>query len=127
MQLADIIINDGAATPVARTFVAMKGQNGNTPTTWYNKPVTQPIGWVALTHSMAQTAQGSFKLKVKVVNPQVDATVATNVVLVSTCIASVDISFPPNTSDADRANTLAYIANYLTVRKTDILSLTPYY
>ncbi|DAD51038.1 coat protein [ssRNA phage SRR6960551_6] len=126
-QLADISILDGTASPVARSFVAMKSQNGNIPSAWYYKPVTQPIGWVALTHSMTQTSQGAFKLKVKVSHPQVDDTNASNVVLLSTCIASCEVTFPPNTSDTDRANTLAFMANFLTDKKAEILSLTPYY
>lgn len=126
-QLADVNINDGAATPVSRLFVAMKAQTGSNPSAWYYKPVSQPIGWVALTHSLSETSQGSFKTKVKVVNPQVDTTNPARVELISTCIASVDITFPPNASDLDRANTLAYLANYLTTRKADILSLTPYF
>lgn len=83
---ASLVLNDGLATPVARTFVPRIPYGGpNQPAVWVYKAGVSPLAWPRIEVTMKRTTNGSTKVTPKVVVPYVTNDAVAGPKLVSTC------------------------------------------
>lgn len=121
-QIAPLSINNGAATPVAISFVVESGQQGQTsPATWYGKLSSAVNGWLKLT-AMKRKTPGSkatkvvFKTempKMAVMGVAADGSTPAPT-RVSTGYVETTYTVPDNFEDLDRANMYAFHTGFLT-------------
>lgn len=134
--ISALTINDGSATPVAKTFAVQQGQQGVTPASWLEKTADVYAGFIRLTTvcNRAQKAKAT-KVSVKLALPKlavmgVSAAGSTPApTTTSVGYATLEFSVPDNFTAADRANLHAYIVNAASQAaiKAQVLQLEPVY
>lgn len=119
--IANIVINDGQATPVAHTFapVTIDAQG---VAKWADRSGGISVGFPVLTYSLKDPKSGSssYKLTAKVVLPVLEQTspsTATGIQPAPTVgynlIANIELVLPERSNLQDRKNLIAYVRNYL--------------
>jgi len=112
-QLANVVINDGASTPVAHTYTPMDIV-GNVARLVESNGV--PVGNNVLTTSLTKTAAGRWKpvlkLQLPIVQTQTINGVSTPVV-VRTAFANVEMSFDGTSTAQERKDAIALLTNAL--------------
>lgn len=112
-ELNNVVINDGAATPVAHTF---KPRNVADGIATLVESTGVPLADKRLTLSIQRTAQSRAKPTIKLVSPVVqDATVngVTKPTIVRTAYADITFNFDPSSSTQERKDVVAQIRNLL--------------
>lgn len=110
--IGNIVVNDGAATPVAHTFAPVT-TNG-TVAELANRTATTPKGFENLQLSLAKPAgpTQAYKFRAGFYDP-VEATVDGAVTVVRNNSADIRINFAPDSTSQERLDTLAMMANLL--------------
>jgi len=127
--LANIVINDGAATPVAHTFNP-NGKDGNGVNYFYDRALGVAVGFPRISIDMktpsvagprtASSVDRVYRVKAKVVVPVLESTSAatgTGITPAPTkaydVTANIEFVIPERAALADRENILAYAKNLL--------------
>lgn len=119
-QIANLVLNDGAATPVAHTFTP----NGvkNAIAKWQDRSSGIPVGYPTVTFSLREPTKASKATKIiaKVVVPALEVTspsTSTGIQPAPTkayeCLCNIELVLPERSTQQDRRNLLAYVKNYL--------------
>lgn len=119
----NIVVNDRAATPVAHTFTP----NGKTPTGWdsFTEKTPVTIGNPALNLRLAQ-GNGRYKPAMKLIVPVVQTQTINGVstpVVVRTAFADVSFNFDGLSTEQERKDAVAFVANALAANQTMINAL----
>ena len=112
-ELNNVVINDGAATPVAHTFKPRAVANGIATLV---ESTGVPLADKRLTLSIQRTAQSRAKPTIKFAMPVVqDATVngVTKPTIVRTAYADITFNFDPSSSTQERKDLVAQVRNLL--------------
>lgn len=126
--IAALVINDGAATPVAHTFspVTTSGSKAE----WADRSSTTPAGNRKLNHEVLPPAgqRTTNKISIGVYNPT-EALVDGVTIVVHGCSVGLTLNFPPESTVQERTDTLAYISNMLAnaTVKTSIINIEPFW
>lgn len=92
-QIKNIIVKDGATTPVDRTFVPLTSQNGETPAMWVFRNVSVRLGDQIISQSVRYNTQTKKrKVRIKLDLPEVKA-VGIDAVPTIVGVASFDGTF----------------------------------
>jgi len=120
-QLANIVINDGQATPVAHTFSPVNiDVNGVAKLADRSGGIS--IGFPILTLSVRSPSKGTpnYKVMGKLTVPTLEATspsTSTGIqpapTVAYSCLATFEFVLPERCTLAERSNVLAYLKNYL--------------
>lgn len=119
--IANVVINDGQATPVSHTFapVTIDAQG---VAKWADRSGGISVGFPTLSYSLKSPtgSSKSYKMTAKVVLPVLEQTspsTATGIQPAPTVaynlIANVEMVLPERSTAQDRKNLLAYVKNYL--------------
>ncbi len=121
-QIANIVINDGKATPVAHTFAPVTSSDPNGVAVWTDRASGVAVGFPVVTLKLRAPVKGSrvYKLTSKVKLPVLNVTspstgsgiqplpsVAYNIE------ANIEFVMPEASLLADRKDFFAYVKNYL--------------
>jgi hypothetical protein len=121
-QIANIVINDGKATPVAHTFGPVTSSDPNGVAVWTDRATGVAVGFPVLTMKLRAPSKGSrnYKLTSKVKLPVLNVTspstgtgiqplpsVAYNIE------ANIEFVLPEASLLADRKDFFAFVKNYL--------------
>jgi hypothetical protein len=112
-QLANLVINDGATTPVAHTFKPRSIENGVTTLV---ESAGSPVGESRITLSHTRNQSGRIRATIKVSRPVVqDATVngVTRPTLVRAAYADLTFNFDATSSTEERRDMVAMLKNAL--------------
>ena len=112
-QLANIVINDGAATPVAHTFTPRDIVNG---VGTLIESTGIPIGDNRLSLGLTRTSAGRYKPTVKLVLPIVQTQTVNGVsspVVVRTAYAELSFNFDATSTTQERKDAVALSKNAL--------------
>jgi len=111
--IAALTINNGAATPVAKTFNPVSNRDGIAR--WAERSSGISLGFPTLSFSLREPKPGSrsYKLVAKVVLPVLDLTIPSSPTKAYDCLATVEMVMPEKSTLADRNDLLAYVKNYL--------------
>jgi len=110
--ISTMVLADGQATPVNKTFSVIKAQSGqDSPARWAEQSTGLYAGFLQVTSLVRRTSNKSTKIQVKVTLPKL-STDGTNTVI-HTGIASVDVTIPDTMSLQERKDIRAFIANAL--------------
>lgn len=121
-QIANIIINDGQATPVARTFAVQRAQVGDdSPAEFYEKTAGSINGYLRLSVLTRRAKVGnSFKTQIKIALPVLETVSGTSPTgyapapsLAYTSLATVEFTHPERSTLQNRKDLLAFVANVL--------------
>jgi hypothetical protein len=116
MALSNIVIADGATTPVNHTYVPQNGQIGNTPATWFEKIVSfSSLAWRRVTSLVQLSAKptGDHKCSMQIHVPFV-RTVDGSEVLDGTISSYVTMVIPANlATDVNLKDIKALTANLM--------------
>jgi hypothetical protein len=119
--IANILINDGQATPVSHTFAPVTIDSAGVAK-WADRSGGISIGFPTLSYSLKSPTKGSssYKLQAKVVLPileQTSPSTATGIqpapTIAYSLIGNVELVLPERSVLLDRNNLLAYVRNYL--------------
>lgn len=84
---ANLVLSNGAATPVSKTFTPYSPYGGkDRPAVWLLKEGTSPLAHVRIEISMTRNQQGTTRVTPKVIVPYVTNDVSAGPKLVSKCI-----------------------------------------
>jgi hypothetical protein len=134
--IANVVINDGAASPVAHTFspVSIVGDLAKLA----DRSGGIAIGFPVITQSIRSPGNGlrTYKVMMKVSVPTLDVVAGSTTAgtiaapsLAFTCLANVEFVLPERSSLSERKNILAYVRNYLatSVAASAVQDLEPLY
>lgn len=113
--IGNIVINDGATTPVAHTFSPV-GINSDNVAFWDDRSPAYPVGFNSLSASLRKPSNGSatknYKAQLKLVLPtlEVGATVPTKAY---DCLVNIEFVMPQQASLQNRKDLLALTKNAL--------------
>lgn len=116
-QLANLVLTDRAATPVAHTFTPADIKNGVGTVV---KSTGVPIGDMKYTIGSAVTSGGRRKITLKLAIPQVQTQTINGVstpVVVRTAYAEATFSFDPSSSEQERNDIVGMFADSLGTAK----------
>lgn len=119
--IANVVINDGQATPVSHTFapVTIDAQG---VAKWADRSGGISVGFPTLSYSLKNPTGNSksYKLTAKVMLPVLEQTspsTATGIQPAPTVaynlLANIEMVLPERSTAQDRKNLLAYVKNYL--------------
>lgn len=119
--IANVVINDGLATPVAHTFapVTIDAQG---VAKWADRSGGISVGFPTLSYSLKNPTGNSksYKMTAKVTLPVLEQTspsTSTGIqpapVVGYNLIANIEIVLPERSTTQDRKNLLAYVKNFL--------------
>lgn len=115
MAISNIVIKNGASTPVDTTFETHLGQSGqDAPATWYEKTAGYPAGFqpITLLVTRSKGAKPATKVKLQVKCPKL--VVADGLQTIGhTVMADVTFTLPDTAAQLERDNILAYVTNVL--------------
>jgi len=114
-SILNVVINDGAATPVARTFEAYLGQNGALePATWLEKTNPMFLGYKKITLLVTRSngSAGATKVTGKIEDPRTVTSALGVVTIQHRALFSFSFVLPDTMSSADRDDILAYAKNF---------------
>lgn len=122
--ITQIVLNDGASTPVAHTFVPMTPQTGAiastlTPALWYSKDADSVAGYQRLNASVGRNGNGMYKALVdlaipRLASPSASCCTDTNVPSVTDeHLVNVRFTLPPTGTSQLRKNLRVELINYL--------------
>lgn len=114
--IANITLNDGLATPVARTFTVEAGYRGpDIPAVWLYRHATTPLGHVRLELHKRRNSNGTERIGCKIFVPYVTTDAVAGPKLVSKCIFdefSGGIVKPENATQAQIDDLVAFEKNF---------------
>ncbi len=120
--IANIVINDGKATPVAHTFAPVTSSDPNQVAVWADRATGIAVGFPVLSFKLRAPVKGSraYRLSAKVKYPVLNVTspstgtgiqplpsVAYNIE------ANVEFTIPEASLLADRKDFFAFVKNYM--------------
>lgn len=112
--IANIVIKDGAATPVDHTFTAVGVRNGIA--SWKDKSTGVPAGFSEITYQLREPSKvyPAYKVNAKIVVPKLETA---PVFLVPTkayeLLLKIEAVLPDRCTDQDRKDLYAYGVNLL--------------
>jgi len=113
--IGNIVINDGAATPVAHTFSPV-GINAANVASWKDRSPAYPVGYNSLSLLLREPVNGSasrnYKMSLKLVLPTIDTSTGTPV-KVYDAFASAEFVIPEQATLQNRKDLLALLKNAL--------------
>lgn len=110
-QITDIVLADGQTTPVNRTFSVVTAQSGTQiPAEWADRSGGLILGYTGLTMSVRKTTNSSYKVQIKVTDPELNAVDNT---LIHTSLVNIEFVLPKSTTLQNRKDILAYAKNAL--------------
>lgn len=116
-QQANIVLNDGSATPVARTFVPFVPYGGpSQPAVWILKVGVAPIAYPRIEVGMKRTSNGSNKISCRVIVPNVTNDAVAGPKLASQALFDTNSGgfvIPDVSTDQQRADLHAFVTNFL--------------
>lgn len=130
--IAAIVLNDGAATPVAHTFGPV-GRDPNGVASWVDRSSGIPLGYPALTLSVRPPVKGgsTYKVQSKIVTPILEVTspsTATGIQPAPTkaydLIANLELTLPARSTLQERKNIFAYLKNWLAKAEAEAAATT---
>ncbi|UUW21345.1 MAG: hypothetical protein [Sanya fiers-like virus 30] len=130
-QQASLVLNNGAATPVAKTFIGQTPYQGaDGPAVWRLPHGTTPMGDVRIEVGMTRNSQGTTRIPVKVIVPNVTTDPVYGPKLVSKCIydsRNGGFIIPENAVQSQIDDLYAFVANLYTnaVFKTWVRTFEP--
>jgi len=126
--IATLAINDGAATPVAHSFVPVT-TDGSTAK-WADKLAALPIGYSIITDEVRQpgTATAAYRRLIGFSFP-ILATVNGVSTKVRTSSAQVIFNFAQDSTDQERKDVVAIVSNFLSnaTVKPAVQNIEPFY
>lgn len=115
---ANLVLNNGAATPVAKTFTPYQPYGGkDRPAVWLLKEGSTPLAHVRIEVSMQRNAQGTTRITPKIIVPYVTNDIVAGPKLVSKAIydtASGGYVIPENAVQTQIDDLEAYSKNLMT-------------
>lgn len=112
-NIANIVLANGANTPVNITFEPTQKYNGSsTPAVWKAKLGTTPLAWHRVEIHEKKSSRGSRKVSFKVFVPYVTIDASGNPTLVSTALFDSDtggFTIPPNVMQPQVDDLYAYV------------------
>ena len=121
-QIANIVINDGKATPVAHTFAPVTSHDANGVAIWTDRSTGVAVGFPELSFKLASPSKASrnYKVTAKVTLPVLNVTSPSTGTGIQplpsvaySLIADVKLTIPEATLLADRKDFFAYVKNFL--------------
>lgn len=110
--IAALTINDGATTPVARTFAPVSTTGSKAE--WAERTSGQPAGFYSLTHEYVKPASPGSAHRIKIgLNVPVMATVEGVPTVVRNSSAQVIFNLSNSSSEQERKDMLAFVRNAL--------------
>jgi hypothetical protein len=126
--IAALTINDGAATPVARTF-AVQGTNG-LKATWLEKTAGVSVGYIKMTDEFRE-AKSSTGANSRVLGFEYPTVAVVNGVTTRVRVSSgqVRLNYAQDATDQEKKDLLAYMTNALSnaIMKPAIWGQEPFY
>jgi len=113
MNQAQLVLKNGAATPVDVIFTANRPYAGDTqPAQWVDRSAGTPIGYRRI-DARLRRANGSpsTKLAFKVTLPKVGLDPVRGPVLINQILVEVNATIPDTTEEADRLHAVAFLSN----------------
>lgn len=109
----DLTVNDGLATPVARTFTLLSAASGyNGLAEWVYKKGNFSLGWPTFTF-MASKSKSKRKASGKLVYPVVVVDGSGMPLFNSSAIAHYDVTFDSNFPEDQKADVMAFLSNIM--------------
>ncbi len=126
--IAAIAINDGAASPVSHTFnvVSTDGARGK----WADRSPGIPTGFLTISHEVRNASSPSAAERIIMgFNVPVMATADGVTSVVRNSSAQVTLNLSPSSTEQERKDLLAYVANFLANAsvKTSVQNIEPFY
>lgn len=110
----NLTINDGLATPVARTFELLSAASGyNGVAEWVYKKGNFSIGWPTFTF-LANKSKGKRKASGKLVYPVVTTDAQDSPLYSAGAICHFDVTFDTNFPEDQKADVIAFMTNIMT-------------
>lgn len=113
-QATDIVIQNGAPTPVAKTFTLVSPAAGDGGVAlWYLKEGSVSAAFVAVTASAHKTGNASRKLNLRLSYPSSFTDGSGKVVLGPRALVNLTVSIPDDFPESEKAHMTAYTANLI--------------
>ena len=133
--ISNIVIKDGAATPVDHTFVPSTAQKGNDPAVWLEKSAGSPLGYFRITAKVDAQVNKPSKVTIVIATPHLavfgaNCCVDQNTPQVPyTEFFNGSFSLPPGSTVQTRKDILAYAKNLLALplMSSMVVDLEPAY
>lgn len=114
-QQAALVLNNGQASPVAKTFVAHQPFGGeDRPAVWRLPHGTTPMGDVRIEVGMIRNGQGTTRVTAKIIVPNVSVDPIAGPKLISKCIYDArngGFVIPENATQAQIDDLYAFTSN----------------
>lgn len=127
--IADIVLQDAAATPVNHTFgvVTTNGAKAD----WAERSSLTPAGYLGISHEIRKESPTGPKANRVVITGMFPVTQTVNGIPTVTRYnsAKVELNFAQESTDQERKDVLAYMTNFLSNAnvKTSVQILQPFY
>lgn len=127
-QIANLLLKNGAATPVDVTFSPQMPQVGENPAQWLNKDALSPIGYRKVTLFVKAQVSGMSKVTIKIEDPKLTTTEGIPTIGYFTSFMGT-FNLPATSQTQDRKDILAYAKNLLghAVLTGAVVDLEPVY
>lgn len=127
-QITALSVKDGAATPVTHTFQPVTTNGAKAE--WADRSAGLPTAYLKIQHEVRQpaTATAAFRV-IAGFNIPVSQSVAGVDTVVRNSSASVTLNLSPQSTEQERADLLAYVANFLALPevKTSVKNIEPFF
>lgn len=126
--IAALAIFDGATTPVSHAFAPVSTDGSKAE--WAERTAGVPAGYYSMTHEYVKPASATAAHRIKIgLNVPVMAVVNGVPTVVRNSSAQVVLNLSNSSSEQERKDLLAYVANALGLAaiKTSVQSIEPFY
>ena len=119
MQIKNLVLKDGQATPADHTFTPQTSQKGTAPAEWLERNSGSPIGYNRVTALVSASQSGVSKVSLVIATPKLQSLgagccVDQNTPQVSfTEFANIVFKLPASSTIQDRKDILALAKNLL--------------
>jgi len=122
MQIANLVLADGLASPANHTFEPFRAQNGSDqPAEWWDKTALTIAGYKRTTALLRRNpASKSTKVVIQIVDPTLAVTAPTNgsgiqpnPTVAYSCFAKIEFTLPDACTLQNRKDILAYVKNFM--------------
>lgn len=123
-----ISINDGQSTPVAHSFAPLNKEGS--VATFVDRSPANAVGWKKIKHEVvtAKSVSAANRVKIDFIDPVLQ-TVDGILVKARQSSAQLVFNFAQNSTDQERKDLLAYVANWLNnaTVKSSVQNIEPFY